>query len=372
MIFPKYMILTGVTFFIVLLTGMQSFMVQNTNGIVRIADMTIARAAHQATLLPSGEVLITGGCAGNCNTQLADTEIYNPTTQSFAQSPAMQIPRASHIAIALKDGQILIAGGWSNGNVTAGAEVYDPQKGNFRPVIEMIQPRGGPTATLLQNGRVLIAGGQQTSRISLTSAEVFDPASSGFIHVGSMNSPRAGHASVLLKDGKVLVTGGQNARNGNVLSSAEIFDPVTGKFIKTGKMAFPRHKHGAVVLKDGKVLIIGGADERDLSGRYQSTEIYDPTTGQFSPGPDMNHPRFKIPDAVVMIPGGDVVVAGGEAPLERYDPVKVVFIPIDGEYSVSREFSTGTALSNGDVLMLGGYDRKINTSAMAWIIKNKH
>lgn len=369
MIFLKYMAVTGVVLSIIFLMGLDAINIQQSNRLVRITDMTLARAAHQATLLPSGEVLITGGCTGNCNTQLADTEIYNPANQTFTQSPAMQLPRASHIAVALNDGRILIAGGWSNGNVTATAEIYDLQNGNFRPVIEMSQARGGPTATLLQNGRVLIAGGQQASRISLSSAEIFDPPSSGFIQVGSMKTPRAGHASVLLENGKVLITGGQNARNGKVLSSAEIFDPTTGKFTETGAMAFRRHKHAAVLLEDGKVLILGGANEKDLSGRYQSTEIYDPRTGKFSPGPDMNHPRFKIPYAVVITTGGEVVVAGGEAPLELYDPVNNVFDPIEGEYKDSREFSTATALNNGDVLLVGGYDRKINTSAMAWILK---
>ena len=370
MIFSKYMVLTGAVLAIVLIMGVQSLGEQNTNGIVRISDMTIERAAHQATLLHSGEVLITGGCTGNCNTQLADTEIYNPTTQSFTQGPAMRIPRVSHVATLLNDARILIAGGWSSGKVTAGAEIYDPKKGIFLPVIDMNESRGGPTATLLPNGRVLIAGGQKASHISHSSAEVFDPASSGFIQVGKMNSPRAGHTSVLLKNGKVLITGGQNARNGKTLNSAEIFDPATGRFSFTGEMSFPRHKHAAVLLKNDRVLIIGGADERDLHGRYQSTEIYDPGTGQFSPGPDMNLPRFKIPNAVVTIQEGDVVVAGGEAPLERYDPLKNIFLPIDGEYTDSREFSTATALINGDVLVLGGYDRRINTSAMAWIIKN--
>ena len=186
-----------------------------------------------------------------------------------------------------------------------------------------------------------------------------------------MKSPRAGHASILLKNGNVLITGGQNALNGKIHSSAEIFDPSTGKFSLTGSMTFPRHKHGAVLLNDGTVLILGGADERDHSGRYQSTEIYDPSTGKFSPGPDMNRPRFKIPDAVVIVAGGEVIVAGGEAPLERYDPLKNAFIPIDGEYKDSRELSSATALTNGEVLVLGGYDRKINTSAMAWIIKTQ-
>lgn len=369
MISLKYLVITGVGLSIILLMGMQAFNIKQSRRIVQISDMTLARAAHQATLLPSGEVLITGGCSGNCNAQIAETEIYNPENQTFTPGPAMQLPRASHVAIALNDGQILIAGGWSNGEVTATAEIYDLQNGNFRPVIEMSHARGGPTATLLQNGRVLIAGGQQASRISLSSAEIFDPASSGFILVGSMKIPRAGHASVLLKNGKVLITGGQNARNGKVLSSAEIFDPKTGKFTQTGKMAFRRHKHAAVLLEDGKVLILGGANERDFSGRYQSTEIYDPGSGTFSPGPDMNHPHFKIRYAVVSLAEGEVVVAGGEAPLELFDPVNDVFDPIEGEYKDFRNFSTATALNNGDVLVLGGYDRKINTSAMAWILK---
>ncbi len=370
-IFQKKNLLASASFVLIGIMAMQSFVVQKSFEVVRIADMSVARAAHQATLLPSGDVLITGGCTGNCETQLAVTEIYNNTSKTFSRSAPMQLPRASHVAAGLGNGQVLIAGGWSNGKVTTAAEIYDPNTGNFRTVIEMTEARGAPTATLLQNGRVLIAGGQKASYVALSSAEVFDPASLGFIPVGSMNSPRVGHASVLLQNGRVLIAGGQNARNGNILTSAEIFDPVTGKFETTGEMAFPRHKHGAVLLNDGKVIIIGGADQRDGSGRYKSTEIFDPATGRFSAGPEMSRARFKIPDAVVALPGGDVVVAGGEAPLELYDPLNKVFVPIDGEYMDSREFSTATLLRDGNVLLLGGYDRRINTSAMAWLIENR-
>ena len=366
----KIMLVIG----LLILPGMlaiQSFVQNITMEVVQIADMTVARAAHQANLLPSGDVLITGGCTGKCRTQLASTEIYNSTTKTFRPSTPMQLPRASHVATTLKNGQVLIAGGWTNGNVTATAEIYDHKTGKFRTVIEMKEARGAPTANLLQNGRVLIAGGHNSSLASIASAEVFDPASSGFIQVGSMNSPRTAHTSVLLQNGKVLITGGKNDRNGKVLTSAEIFDPVTGKFQRTGEMSFPRHKHGAVLLKDGKVMIIGGSNHRDYSGRYQSTEIFDPATGRFSQGPDMINPRFKLPDAVVALPGGNVVVAGGDTPLEHYDQIKNAFIKIEGEYKESREFSTATLLNDGNVLLLGGYDEEINTWATAWLIENR-
>ncbi len=72
--------------------------------VVRIGNMTTNRAAHQATLLKSGQVLITGGCAAHsCERILSSAELYDPASQSFRTLPPMSTPRSSHAAVALSD-----------------------------------------------------------------------------------------------------------------------------------------------------------------------------------------------------------------------------------------------------------------------------
>lgn len=340
--------------------------------VVRIGEMSVARAAHQATRFESGKVLITGGCSGQCDRTLSQVEAFDPTTGRFEPLPAMARARDSHAAVALEDGRVLVAGGWSQRHATASVEMFDPATGRFSSSADMTQARAVPVATRLTDGRVLITGGQTSQMSPLASAELFDPASDRFSVTGSMRSARIGHAAVALADGRVLVTGGLRARRGAVLRSAEVFDPASGRFELTGDMAFPRQKHAAVRLPDGKVLVVGGSDSGPRSDRYRTTELYDPVTGRFSPGPDMQWQRYKLPDAAVLLPTGDVLVAGGATQLERYDPSDQLFVPLSGELSGPQEFATATLLDNGEILVLGGYDEQIRTSASAWLVRIPH
>ena len=341
----------------------------NALQVAQVGRMSSERAAHQATLLASGQVLITGGCDGQCDSALASVERYDPATRSFQGVASMATPRNSHVAIALPDGRVLVAGGWANRAVTANAEIFDPATQRFTQAGALNQPRAASTATRLPDGRILITGGLTTRLDPLASVEIFDPAASSFSTARAMQTARVGHAAVALADGRVLIIGGRQVRRGETLRSAEIFDPTTGVFRSTGQMSFPRHKHAAVRLADGRVLVIGGSDARDQRGRYKSTEIYDPATGEFSSGPDMRWPRFKLPDAVVVLPSGAVLVAGGAAQLEFYDPVGRAFVPVNGKLSGSREFATASLLPSGDILVLGGYDEQIQTSASAWLVR---
>jgi len=58
--------------------------------------------------------------------------------------------------------------------------------------------------------------------------------------------------------------------------------------------------HGAALMADGRVLIVGGSSQAiagdmlaaaDLVAE-RTTEIYDPTTGRFAPGPAGRTPAF--------------------------------------------------------------------------------
>lgn len=336
--------------------------------VVQVGTMSVARATHQTTLLASGHLLITGGCSGRCDTSLASAERYDPATRSFHAVAPMGRPRNSHAAIALPDGRVLVAGGWVNRDVTASTEIFDPASGRFTSAGNMTIPRAAAIAARLADGRILLTGGISSRMDPLASAEIFDPATSRFSAAGPMRTARVGHAAVTLKDGRVLIIGGRQVRRGATLHSAEIFDPASGRFHVTGRMAIPRHKHGAIRLADGRVLVIGGSDERDGQGRYKSTELYDPGTGEFTPGADMQWRRFKLTDAIAVLPSGGVLVAGGASQFEVYDPAKRVFATLAGSLDGSREFATANLLLNGDVLVLGGYDEQIRTSATAWLV----
>lgn len=337
--------------------------------IIEVGEMSVARAAHQATVLGSGGILITGGCDDpGCENVLAAAELYEPATRSFRSVAAMTTPRDAHAAAALPDGRVLVAGGWTGRSMTATAEVYDPSTDRWTAAGEMIEARTGPVAARLPDGRVLIVGGTGGTRAPLASAEVFDPATMTFSTAERMSVPRTSHAAVVLADGRVLITGGRSSRGGSPLRAAEIFDPATGAFESTGEMTLPRHKHAAALLPDGRIMIVGGSDRRDWRGKYSSTEIYDPHTGEFSPGPHMRRARFKLRDAVAafpLSPSGAVLVAGGAVRPELYHGGEGRFFPVQGRSSGPRMFATATLLSTGEVLILGGYDDRVRPSASA-------
>jgi hypothetical protein len=130
-------------------------------------------------------------------------------------------------------------------------------------------------------------------------------------------------------------------------------------------MTTRRHKHAAVALDDGRVLVVGGSDERDGRGVYASAELFDPATGTFTATADMTAPRYKLDDAVVRLPDGRVLVAGGGRQADVFDPATGTFTAVPGTIGESYSFAGAVALGDA-VLVTGGYDASIDVTAGVW------
>lgn len=319
-------------------------------------SMAAARRDHTATLLNNGKVLIAGGTGGSI-------ELYDPATGTFSPTGSSLGGGFSHGATAtrLVDGRVLVVGG--------PAEIYDPSSGTFSPAGTLnVVGRVFHTATLLPDGKVLIAGGQTSSATeTFASAELFDPTTSTFTLTGNLNTDRSDHTAMLLPNGKVLVAGGIRITTpgfGISLSSAELFDPVSGTFSLTGNMTQPRcclNSTQAQILGNGRVLVFGGLPA-------QSGELFDPATGTFSATGTLNTPRGAmsatlLPDGQVLIAGGSIVVSGGfpgtTNSAEIYNPATNAFTPI-ASMNQARQQHLATLLTNGQVLVTGGFDFAIN------------
>ena len=95
------------------------------------APMALGRKLHNATLLPDGKVLVTGGEAGtsdpnnpNANSPAQTSEMWDPATGTWSTMASITTYRAYHaIALLLPDGRVLSAGGDRGG---ASAEIYSP------------------------------------------------------------------------------------------------------------------------------------------------------------------------------------------------------------------------------------------------------
>jgi len=331
----------------------------------RVATLGEARAAHTATPLRSGRVLIAGGMVQGGGA-LASAEIFDPVTNRVRAIRPMTAPRLDHTATPLADGRVLIVGGY-DGAYLASAELFDPETQQFTRTGSLSEGRSGHTATRLRDGRVLVVGGVGHGWSFLASAELYDPETERFEPAGSMAVPRESHTATLLDDGRVLVVGGHRGRRAamEVYASAEAYDPSRGAFVPAGSLATPRHKHDAIAFEGGRVLVIGGADRTDRR-HYQTTEIYDPARGAFAAGPAMASRRYKIRGTAVALPDGAVLVGAGARTVEVLDPARLRFRSATGEIGEGYAFATATALPGGDVVIVGGYDEENRNTAGVW------
>lgn len=331
-------------------------------------DLPGPRAAHTATRLLDGRVLLAGGChADGCEEGIADDAvIHDPVTQRFSSAGKLRQARVGHHALLLADGSVLLLGGWTASGATASVERFDPQRGRFDVHGEMKVARDAFTATRLADGRILIVGGYDSGMRRLADAEIHDPASGRSIAVGGLAVARKSHTATLLSDGRVLIAGGSDART-SVTASLEVFDPTTSRFSSAGTLATARQKHAAVLV-NGKVLLIGGAGMPETKAHYADTELWDPLTGKTGAGPSMGEGRYKFLDTIVTLANGDLLVAGGGRHAERLDVRTMRFSPIQAAIGTSLAFATATPLCNGQTLIAGGYDPDIRVSRGSWIL----
>ncbi len=322
------------------------------------------RSGHSATLLPNGKVLVAGGMRRNQDFYRS-AELYDPATGNFQPTGSMTIARVGHVAVLLRTGKVLVSGGWVGHDSTDSAELYDPANGKFQPLPKMTALRGRPNATLLSTGDVLITGGaDHDAPGGVATAEIFRTADSRFEPLGPMHFARIAHTTTLLSDGRVLIAGGRGA---TVTASAEVFDPATNQFTLAGNMLNARYKHSAGLLPDGRVLIAGGSDDRDWKGTLNSAEIYDPRTHTFTATSPLHDSRFKLPDEAVQLASGRLLIAGGSKTVEVYDPSTQKFSVAAGQMPEPRHYMSETKLSDGSVLLTGGYPNNDHASSETWI-----
>lgn len=336
------------------------------------SPMGAARAAHTATALIDGNVLIAGGFTGD-EAHLAGAELFDQQHERFERIAQLRMLRQSHTATRLRDGKVLIAGGLGERNQYHDtAELYDPATMTFSMTGRMTTARSNHVAVMLKDGRVLLVGGTGTGWTFLASAEIYDPRTGIFMATGVMGEPREGHAAVRLQDGRVLVIGGHRGRGSATVISltAEIYDVAPGRFMPTGAMTIRRHKHDAVTLGNGRVLVLGGADERDDEGVYSSVEVFDPVNGEFRAGNPMRVGRYKHRGTSFSLAhDGRLLLTGGAPLAEEYDPATGKSDFVGGAAQLAGQFSAAALLPGGRVLITGGYGSGRGPRANAWVFE---
>lgn len=242
------------------------------------------------------------------------------------------------------------------------------------PAVASIPKPGDPLSTAARP--VLVTGGADKFHTILASAEIYEPLSRTFAATGSMIKARAAHTATPLQiasaSGFVLVAGGGGAldptppekvtlTNLTDSGSTELYNPTTGTFTLGPNMSVPRAHHTATELGDGRVLFVGGIFDL-VSQPTKSADIFlfdnaTPSASTIAPTGFLQSARFG--HASALLPNGDVLVTGGIGSAnfallsaERYSSPS--FAPVGNQLSVGRAFHTATTLSNGDVLVAGG------------------
>ena len=285
--------------------------------------------------------------------------IFTPTGSMAAARPP-----GSFTATLLRDGRVLVVGGGTS-------ETWDPATGVFTATGSPGVRRSKHTATLLDDGRVLVIGGREggdSEAPSLASAEIWDPTTGRFAPTGSLAEGRSGHTSTLLPDGRVLVVGGHDGDYRDGRRTAEIWDPGTGRFTPTGSLVSGRYAHGATLLDDGSVLIVGG--DRVMDTSIASAELWDDSTGTFGPAGSLAEGRHA--PALTLLDDGRVLVVGGTDNSISYDPQATAELwnpdartfSAAASLAVGRVAATATALGDGRVLIVGGFDRPLDPDGL--------
>ncbi len=323
------------------------------------ALLSTARALFTATLLRDGTVLAVGGIyAPPSRLSRSSAELYHPGTHIWTATGGMADARAAHTATLLPDGRVLVAGGFNSAGILASAELYNPRTGAWVATAPMHFAKAYHTATVLPNGAVLLAGGLDNAGATLSAAELYEPRTGTWHRTGSMAAPRASQTTTLLPNGRVLAVGGVSGKADRILASAEVYDPRAGRWSSTGALRAARAGQTATLLAGGRVLVADGQHNLAPVVALASAEIYTPGTGRWTSGGAMTRDRVK--HTATLLPNGTVLVAGGEDSRGSNINDAVIFSPRTGSWKpaqgmgAAHAYHVATLLPNGTILVAGG------------------
>jgi hypothetical protein len=232
--------------------------------------MVAARFHHAATLLRDGRVLVTGGSytspppnAGQDEVEIADAEIFDPTSEAWSAVEPLPIGRSRHAALTLTDGNVLVVGGeTTSGQWLTTTEVYDVAANQWESLPPLARaPIGVTQAVVLPGGSVLVA--------SYGGSAVLDVARSGWTPTtGPGVVPNGGLAP--LPGGRVLaIYTDPYALHAN---RAALYDPTTNSWSPTATPAGWHYALPAAALLDGRVFALGGSEARFAAEMYAFVE----------------------------------------------------------------------------------------------------
>lgn len=230
-----------------------------TGEVCAIASMAEDRAAHTASLLPDGRVVVAGGGAW---------QVFEPGPDRWSASFALERSRISHAAVVLPDHQgpaqhrVLLIGGSGSGPDTL--ELLDPDSGSSALLGPLLAVGVDDlAAAVMDNGSVLIVGGQDVATGDTVGLSYrCDPKAATLTPLPPPPGLPAGvadHQLVGLGRYAALLGGEQQVSGIDIeLAHAALFDDRTSDWIDLPDMGIAHDDAAAVLLPDRRILVVDG------------------------------------------------------------------------------------------------------------------
>ena len=229
-----------------------------------LSTMGAPRKNASSVALPDGRLLVAGGTGDDgdvMRNSLASAEVLEADGSSWVAAASMSGPRTAPVAGLLPSGRLIVAGGcsgfvvddYANNGELRTAEQYDPVTGTWSGLPQMAVLRNLAAGCTLEDGRFAVVGGlpsrtyvsaeKETNR----SGEVFDPEVStweplrgGDHSPAMMETGRSGHALTAVAGGMIAIGGHFEEYDGQYDGAdaeydgadAELYDLESGRWIE--------------------------------------------------------------------------------------------------------------------------------------------
>jgi len=251
--------------------------------------------------LLDGSVFTAGGNKDSQLNGIAQTHVFNPSSNTWTTGQNMAYERWYPSVTALPNGEMLITEG---GPDTPEVRRTD---GTLRALTGAVRNLPlYPWLDIAPDGRAFYSGPDQTMR-------TINPSGNGawqnFTQRDTINRDYGGHA--MYDVGKILVAGGgpssKDARTINL-------NGATPAVAATAPMAFGRRQNNLTLLADGTALATGGnssgAGLVDLDNGVYAAELWNPATGQWKTLAAQQVTR-QYHSTALLLPDGRVLSSGG-------------------------------------------------------------